>query len=318
MARGGHDLRKLHAAFAAAKAHKGRPTAILAKTKNGFGMGGAGESRMIAHQAKKFDTEALYQFRERFNLPVTDEDVENMNIFTPDPNSEEMNYLRSRRESLGGYMPVRVPKAAARTIAKVPRLSRYAQPSLPEGRENDIVKGLNQIDNGDTKGASPAMVNLVGSGTILMEVIEAANILRTEFGITAKLFSATSFSELFRDAEEIERRNRFDPLDKPRLSTVQKTLGTELPVVVASDYVRAVPQMISQYLPQRFVAIGTDGFGRSDQRANLRAFFEVDRQNIALAAIEALVREGQVKVELHHQALKKFGLGAGVPAPWTV
>lgn len=529
--RGGHDLRKLHAAFAAAKAHKGRPTVILAKTKKGFGMGGAGESRMIAHQAKKFDTEALYQFRERFNLPVTDEDVENMNIFTPDPDSEEMTYLRHRRESLGGYMPVRVPKAAARTITKVPDLSRYAkfaleadgkdmsttmaavrmmggllrdktfgerivpivadeartfgmdnlfrqigiyapdgqlyepedsgalmfykeavngqlleegiteagalsswvaaatsysihgmpmlpiyiyysmfgfqrvgdliwaaadqrargfllgatagkttlsgeglqhqdgtsqlmastvpncrsydpcfayelaviidygtkrmmeeqideffyitvmnenyaQPSLPEGCEEGIVKGIYQIENVGTK--SCAMVNLVGSGTILMEVIEAANILRTEFGITAKLFSATSFSELFRDAEEVERLNRFEPLHKPRLSTVQKILGTEIPVVVASDYVRAVPQMISQYLPQRFVALGTDGFGRSDQRANLRAFFEVDRHNIALAAIEALVREGQIKAELHHQALKKFGLGAGVPAPWTV
>lgn len=94
--------------------------------------------------------------------------------------------------------------------------------------------------------------------------------------------------------------------------------GSETPVIAASDYVRAVPQMISQHLPQRFVALGTDGFGRSDQRENLRAFFEVDRQNIALAAIEALVRDGKIDSQVQKDALKKFGMSAEKPASWTV
>lgn len=530
--RGGHDLRKLYAAFAAAKEHKGRPTVILAKTKKGYGMGGAGESRMIAHQAKKLDVEALYQFRARFGLPISDEDVEKIQLFTPDPNSEEMEYLRERREALGGYMPARVRTAPDAAMVKVPELAayakfaleangkemsttmaavrmmggmlkdksfgprlvpivadeartfgmdnlfrqvgiyapdgqlyepedagsmmfykeakngqlleegiteagalsswaaaatsysihgmpmlpiyiyysmfgfqrvgdliwaaadqrargfllgatagrttlsgeglqhqdgtshlisatipncrsydpafayelavimdhgtkrmmkeqidefyyitvmneNYAQPSLPAGSEDGIIKGLYKLDSQGADTAK-ARVNLVGAGTILLEVIEAAKILNDEFGIASDIFSATSFSELSRDAEETERQNRFDPQETPRQSHVQQMLGSEIPVIAATDYVRAVPQMIAQHLPQRFVALGTDGFGRSDQRASLRAFFEMDRQNIALAAIEALVRDGRIEAGVQKDALKKFGMSAGKPAPWTV
>ena len=114
------------------------------------------------------------------------------------------------------------------------------------------------------------------------------------------------------------RQNRFDPQETPRQSHVQQTLGTKIPVIAATDYVRAVPQMIAQHLSQRFIALGTDGFGRSDQRANLRAFFEVDRQHIALAAIEALVQEGMIDSAVHKEALEQFSLSQSKQSPWTV
>ena len=110
------------------------------------------------------------------------------------------------------------------------------------------------------------------------------------------------------------RDNTMPPLPWPSIAPP----FTEAPVIAATDYVRAVPQMIAQHISQRFVALGTDGFGRSDQRANLRTFFEMDRQNIALAAIEALVREGKIDAKVQKDALKKFGMNAGTPAPWTV
>ncbi|MEZ8127423.1 alpha-ketoglutarate dehydrogenase [Enterovibrio norvegicus] len=527
--RGGHDFRKLHAAFAAAKAHKGRPTVILAKTKKGFGMGGAGESRMIAHQAKSLDTDALYQFRDRFNLPISDSDVENLNIFVPDADSEEMTYLHARRKALGGYMPERVRVAPKETVVAVPDINtygkfalkadgkemsttmaavrmmggllkdpafgarvvpivadeartfgmnnlfrqigiyspdgqqyepedagsmmyykestsgqlleegiteagalsswaaaatsysihgmpmlpiyiyysmfgfqrigdliwaaadqrargfllgatagrttlsgeglqhqdgtsqliastipncrsydpafaselavifdygtkrmmeaqidefyyitvmneNYAQPSLTGGDEENIIKGLYELREYEQ---SNAMINLVGAGTIMMEVIAAARLLNEEFDIPTKVFSATSFSELARDAESVERQRRRNLDETSPTSHVEKILGATLPTVVATDYVRAVPQMIAQYLPQRFVALGTDGFGRSDQRENLRAFFEVDRYNIALTAIETLVREGKVDMSLQAAAIKAFNLDPHKPASWT-
>ena len=530
--RGGHDFRKLYAAFAAAKANKGSPTVILAKTKKGFGMGGAGESRMIAHQAKKLQTESLYEFRDRFQLPIADEDVEELNIFTLDKHSEEIEYLHERRTALGGYLPSRVRRAPAQSVAKVPDLQdyakfaieadgkemsttmaavrmmggmlkdknfgprivpivadeartfgmhnlfrqigiyapegqlyepedagsmlyykeaadgqlleegiseagalsswvaaatsysihqlpmlpiyiyysmfgfqrvgdliwaaadqrargfllgatagrttlsgeglqhqdgtshlvsatipncrsydpayayelavimnygskrmmdeqidefyyitvmneNYAHPSLPDGVTDDIIHGLyllnrTEVDNTQVK------VNLIGSGTILPEVIAAADLLQNDFNIATDIFSATSYSELSRDALEIERSNRFDPQASPRQSHVLKTLGSDFPVIAASDYVRAVPQMIAQHIPQRFIALGTDGFGRSDQRTHLRAFFEIDRYNIVLAAIEALVLDGRADVSVQQQALEKYGFSADKPSPWTV
>ena len=528
--RGGHSFRKLYAAFAAAKAHKGRPTVILAKTKKGYGMGRAGESRMIAHQAKTLDTEALFEFRERFGLPISDEDVEAMNIFTPDADSAEMRYLRERREALGGPMPTREREAPAAAVVPVPPLEKYAKfalqadgkemsstmafvrmlggmlkdkafgprivpivadeartfgmdnlfrqigiyspegqlyepedagsmlyykeardgqlleegiteagalaswtaaataysihgkpllpvyiyysmfgfqrvgdliwaaadqrargfligatagkttlsgeglqhqdgtshlvaatipncrsydpayayelavildhgarrmmesqvdefyyltvmnetqamPSMPDGVEDEILKGLYALSSHGPDKAK-ARVRLIGSGTILQEVIAAADLLDSEFGIASDVYSATSFSELSRDAEQTARLNRLDPRDTPRLSHVEQSLAGDDPVVVATDYVRAVPQMIAPYVSGRFVALGTDGFGRSDQRDHLRSFFEVNRHHVALAAIEALVRDGAVPPETQRTAIEAFGLTAG-PAPWT-
>jgi len=528
--RGGHDFRKLYAAFAAAKAHKGRPTVILAKTKKGFGMGRAGESRMIAHQAKKLDTEALFEFRERFQLPISDKDVEEMNIFTPDAESEELQYLRERREALGGYMPSRQRKAPDSAVVPVPDLKTYAKfaleadgkvmsttmafvrmlggmlkdktfgprivpivadeartfgmdnlfrqigiyapdgqrytpedaesmmyykeakngqlleegineagamaswtaaasaysihgkpmlpvyiyysmfgfqrvgdliwaaadqrargfligatagrttlsgeglqhqdgtsqliaatipncrsydpayvyelavivdhgsrrmmedqidefyyltvmnenhamPSMPEGVEEDILKGLYRLaSRGEDK--ENTRVRLLGSGTILQEVIAAADILHTEFGIASDIFGATSFSELARDAEETARQKRRHPNQAVPKSHVETLLEGDLPVIVATDYVRAVPNMIAPYVSGRFVSLGTDGFGRSDQRAHLRDFFEVSRYHIALAAIEAMVQQELVPAKIHGQAIKQFNLPESA-APWT-
>ena len=529
--RGGHDFRKLHAAFAAAKAHKGRPTVILAKTKKGYGMGNAGESRMTAHQSKKLDMEALVAFRDRFGLPLSEADLEGLKFFRPAEDSPEMVYLRQRRAALGGSMPARQTgkggdhprppelssygkfaieadgKEMSTTMAAVrmlggllkdktfgPRIvpivadeartfgmdnlfrqvgiyspkgqlyepedagsmmfykeakdgqlleegiteagaisswaaaataysahgvstlpfyiyysmfgfqrigdliwaaadqrprgfllgatagrttlsgeglqhqdgtspliastipncraydpafagelavimdhgmrrmmeeqvdefyyvtvmnENYAQPSLLPGSEADIVKGLYRFAS---RGQAEAeiRVRLLGSGTIMQQVIAAADLLAERFGIASDIYSATSFTELAREAREVERRNRLSAAEVPEISHAAQLLAGRMPVIAATDYVRALPQMIAPYLDGRFVALGTDGFGRSDTRVALRAFFEVDAKSIALAAIEALVREGHAGRPLLLEALAEFGVDAETPAPWTV
>jgi len=497
--RGGHDLRKLHAAFAAAKAHRGRPTVILAKTKKGYGMGGAGESRMTAHQAKKLDVEALKAFRDRFALPLDDADVAALKFCKPADDSPEMRYLRERRAALGGPLPRRnaaapvlpVPPLAAwgsfaldadgkemsTTMAAVrllggllkdpvlgPRVvpivadeartfgmaslfrqigiyapggQRYepedaasmlyyresadgqlleegineagamsswiaaatsyavhgltmlpvyiyysmfgfqrvgdliwaaadqrargflfgatagrttlggeglqhqdgsslvvaatvptcrawdpahagelavilehglqrmlveqrdefhyvtltnenvAMPSLPEGVREDLLRGLYRLE---THGDGPVQLRLVGSGAILREVQAAARTLAAEHGIACEVFSATSFAELAREAAECRRLDRIEPQDAPRVSHVERLLAGDAPVVAATDYVRAWPQLIAEYVDARYVTLGTDGFGRSDTRRRLREFFEVDAASIVQAALQALRR----------------------------
>jgi pyruvate dehydrogenase E1 component len=527
--RGGHDFRKLHAAFSAALAHKGRPTVILAKTKKGYGMGGAGESRMTAHQAKKLDIDALAAFRDRFDLPLSREQLESLSLYRPAEDSPEMRYLRDRRAALGGPMPARVRrtppgpavppretfaafatgaegKTMSTTVAAVRMLGgllkhkdfgarivpivadeartfgmdglfrqigiyapqgqlyepqdagsmlfykearngqlleegiteagaisswtaaataysvhgvpclpvyiyysmfgfqrvgdliwaaadqrargflfgatagrttlsgeglqhqdgssqliaatvpncrawdpayacelavilehgmkrmledqvdefhyvtmmneAYAQPSLPEGAEADILRGLWRLGGrGDPR--ATARVRLVGSGAILGEVVAAAEILAGEFGIASDLFSATSFSELERDARTVERRNRLEGPEARHVSHAARLLPGTTPVVAATDYVRAVPQMIAPYLDARLTTLGTDGFGRSASRGDLRAFFEVDRRSIALAAIDALVRGGRLDAGVHTRALAGLGRGDPERVPWT-
>ncbi|KSV66836.1 hypothetical protein N183_32790 [Sinorhizobium sp. Sb3] len=525
--RGGHDFRKLHAAFKAAKETKGRPTVILAKTKKGYGMGGAGESRMTAHQAKKLDVDSLKAFRDKFSLPLSDEQVERLEFYRPDDESPEITYLRSRRNELGGYLPQRRQKAdpltvppidnyaafaltsdgrenstttaavrvfsnlikdpgigqrvvpivadEARTFGManlfrqvgiyspvgqlyepedagsmlyykeavdgqlleegiteagaisswvaaatsysvhgVPMLpfyiyysmfgfqrvgdliwaaadqrargfligatagrttlggeglqhqdgsshlvastipncraydpayayemaiiidegarrmleqnrdeffyitamnENYSQPSMPANAREGIIKGMYRL--GPTE-QPDAAVRLVGAGAILPEVIAAGELLKKDWGIDASVYSATSFSELAREAAEIERENRLSPETKPRSSHVETLLSGEAPVVVATDYVRALPQLISPYVKARFVALGTDGFGRSDTRAALRTFFEVDKHNVAVAALAALAGEGKVDTKIVSEAIRNYGIDAGAPAPWTV
>ena len=529
--RGGHDFRKLHAAFAAAKAHKGRPTVILAKTKKGYGMGNAGESRMTAHQSKKLDMEALVAFRDRFGLPLSEADLEGLKFYRPAEDSPEMAYLRQRRAALGGSMPVRQTgrggdhprppelssygrfateadgKEMSTTMAAVrmlggllkdkafgPRIvpivadeartfgmdnlfrqvgiyspkgqlyepedagsmmyykeakdgqlleegiteagaisswtaaataysahgvstlpfyiyysmfgfqrigdliwaaadqrprgfllgatagrttlsgeglqhqdgtspliastipncraydpafagelavimdhgmrrmmeeqvdefyyvtvmnENYAQPSLQPGCEADIIKGLYRFASRGEAG-SEIRFRLLGSGTIMQQVIAAADLLAERFGIASDIYSATSFTELAREAREVERRNRLSAAEVPEICHAARLLAGRMPVIAATDYVRALPQMIAPYLDARFVALGTDGFGRSDTRVALRAFFEVDAKSIALAAIEALVREGHAGRPLLLEALAEFGVDADAPAPWTV
>ncbi|RTL56386.1 MAG: alpha-ketoglutarate dehydrogenase [Rhodocyclaceae bacterium] len=527
--RGGHDLRKLHAAFSAAQAHKGRPTVILAKTKKGYGMGGAGESRMTAHQAKKLDIDALRAFRDRFRLPLADEDLEQLNFYRPAEDSAELAYLRARREALGGYLPQRsrlappvaippladyaqfalqaegkemstttaavrlfsnllkdkalgpriVPIVAdeARTFgmanlfrqvgiysplgqlyepedagsmlyyreardgqlleegiteagaisswiaaataysvhgmamlpfyiyysmfgfqrvgdliwaaadqrargfligatagrttlggeglqhqdgsshimaATIPNCraydpafagelavildhgarrmleqqqdefyyvtvmnENYAQPSLPEGAAADVVRGLYRYAPRQGKDEGRPWVRLMGSGTILREAIAAAELLREDWQVDSELWSATSFSELAKEAREVERWNRLHPDQPPRIAHGAACLSGEVPVIAATDYVCAYPQLIAAYIDAPYVTLGTDGFGRSDTRSALRRFFEVDRHHIALAALHALARQGRVAADVPAAAIRRYGLDADTPAPWT-
>ncbi len=529
--RGGHDARKLFAAFAAARAHRGRPTVILAKTKKGYGMGSAGESRMTAHQAKKLDVDALLAYRDRFALPLSNEQVSTLSFCKPAPDSREMQYLAARRESLGGSMPRRernapatlaVPPLAgygqfaldaankemstttaavrmlggllkdpqlgprivpivadeARTFgmanlfrqvgiyssvgqlyepedagsmlyyreardgqlleegiteagaisswvaaatsysahgvtmlpvyiyysmfgfqrvgdliwaaadqrargfllgatagrttlggeglqhqdgsshvvaATVPNCraydpafacelavildagarrmleqqrdefyyitvmnENYAQPSLIPGSEAGILKGMYRFRSFGPEQQTTSRVRLLGSGAILREVIAAAELLAEEFGVASEVFSATSFSELARDAAEVERMRRLGADPDARRNHVEDLLPGRAPVIAATDYVRAYPQLIAPYVQARFVALGTDGFGRSDSRSALRAFFEVDRRSIVLAALEALVSEGHLPHAILRDAATRFAVDPASPAPWTI
>ncbi len=521
--RGGHDFRKLYAAMRAAREHKGQPTVILAKTKKGYGMGGAGESRMTSHQQKKLDVEALMAFRDRFKLPLSDDDVTQMRFYKPAEDSVEMKYLHERRAALGGYLPQRrtlceplpVPpvdeharfalqaegKEMSTTMAVVRQFSNllkapalgprivpivadeartfgmanlfrqvgiyspdgqlyepedagsmlyykesrdgqlleegiteagalsswvaaatsysvhgvtmlpfyiyysmfgfqrvgdliwaaadqrargfligatagrttlggeglqhqdgsshvvaatipncraydpafageaavivdhgaremvqnqqdvfyyltvtnenYAQPSIPADAHDGIIRGMYRYA---THGDGQAALRLMGSGAILREVIAAAQLLWDDWQVSSETWSVTSFSELARDAREAERRQM---LGDPTQSYLDQCLPDTLPVVAATDYVRAYPQLIASYLRGRYTVLGTDGFGRSDTRPALRGFFEVDRRWVVLAALHALVREGKQEATVLAQAMQKYGIDPSGAAPWS-
>jgi pyruvate dehydrogenase E1 component len=528
--RGGHDFRKLYAAFLAAKSHVGQPTVILAKTKKGYGMGGAGESRMTAHQAKKLDFDALKAFRDRFSLPLSDLEVEALHFLKPSQDSAEMRYVRDRRKALGGAIPSRITKSAesltvpsvesyakfareangkemsttmafarmlsgllkdasigqrvvpivadeARTFgmanlfrqigiyspegqlyepedagsmlayreakdgqlleegiteagalsswvaaatsysvhgksmlpfyiyysifgfqrvgdliwaaadqrargfllgatsgrttlsgeglqhqdgsshvmaAMVPNCrsydpafagelavildhgmrrmleeqvdefyyitlmnENYAQPSIPEGIDEQIVQGMycyrNEVCEGE--GTVPS-VRLLGSGAIFREVEAAAQLLKTDWGVSAEVWSVTSFSELAKQAREVDRWNRLNPEAAVRESYVSKCLSGGAPVIAATDYVRAWPQLISEYVNARFISLGTDGFGRSDTRTALRDFFEVSRHHIVLAAIDGLVHDGVLPRSLLGEVISKYKIQQARGPSW--
>ena len=526
--RGGHDSRKLHAAFSAAKVHVGQPTVILAKTKKGYGMGGAGESRMTSHQQKKLDLEALREFRHRFNLPLSDEDLVQMRFFRPAEDSHEVTYVRQRRAALGGFLPARrreapavaVPplaeygqfavaaqgKEMSTTIAVVrlfsnllkdatlgPRIvpivadeartfgmanlfrqvgiyspmgqlyepedagsllayreatngqlleegiteagalsswvaaatsysvhgvpmlpffiyysmfgfqrvgdliwaaadqrsrgflvgatagrttlggeglqhqdgssqlvaatiptcraydpafacelaviidfaarqmmerqddvfyyltvmnESYPQPSLPAGVEGDIIKGMYRLGANEAEGTQ-GRVRLLGSGAILREVIAAGELLARDWRVAAEIWSVTSYSELAREAREVQRWNRLHPEAPARVSHVERYLSGTAPIIAASDYVRAYPQLIGPFVAARFVAMGTDGFGRSDTRSALRRFFEVDRHHIVVSALHELALIGSVPRSAVAAAVKRYDIDADSPAPWN-
>ena len=527
--RGGHDLVKIHAAYHAAARTTGRPTVILAQTKKGYGMGETGQGRMTTHQQKKLERDDLVAFRNRFALPLTDEQAANLEFFKPADDSPEMRYLRERRAALGGLVPARSSTAAP---VPVPPLSRYgafaiaadgkemsttmafvrmltallkdpalgarivpivadeartfgmanlfkqvgiysfngqtyepedigsvlsyreatdgqileegiseagalsswtaaatshsvhglamlpfyiyysmfgfqrvgdliwaaadqrsrgfllgatagrttlggeglqhqdgssllqastvpncraydpcfaaefavildhgmramlerqedvfyyvtlmnenyAQPSLPAGVEADIVKGLYRFGVHAPVGAAAGRVRLLGSGTSLREVIAAAELLAGEWSVEAEVWSATSFAELDREAREVERWNRLHPAQPPRLAHLARCLHGDDPVVAASDYVCAWPQRAGAHVAAPFTALGTDGFGRSDTRAELRRFFEVDRGHVVLAALTALRDQGRVSVQACERAIERFGIATEAPAAWS-
>jgi len=523
--RGGHDLKKLYAAYNQAINTKGKPSVILAKTKKGYGMGKAGESQMTAHQAKKLDFEALKVFRDKFSLPMNDRDIENLKFYKPEESSQEIQYLKSKRAKLGGFIPQRkftevsikippiekyaqfafdgsdrlvsttmnitrllsgllrnkeigprlVPIVAdeARTFgmanlfqqvgiyspegqlyepedastimsykeskdgqlleegineagalsswvaaatsysnhsfpmlpfyifysmfgfqrvgdliwaaadqmprgfligatagrttlsgeglqhqdgssqiiaSTVPNLKsydpcfayelatifdygarrmmeecknefyyitvgneKYANPKAPKNIQKQIIQGgyLFEKNEGETN------INLLGSGPILRESIEAAKILKEEFNIGSHVYSITSFTELSKQAREVERSNRLTAIEKKEKSFVQKLINNEDPIIASSDYTRAYPQLISSYLSNSFVALGTDGFGRSDTRENLRKFFEIDKLQIVIAALDALCDQGKIPKSVLKSALKKYHINANSEHPWN-
>ncbi|AXE94075.1 alpha-ketoglutarate dehydrogenase [Paraburkholderia terricola] len=530
--RGGHDVRKLHAAYARALAHRGQPTVILAKTMKGFGMGASGQGRMTTHQQKKLGFDDLKAFRDRFRLPLTDDDVEQVKFYKPAEDSPEMQYLHARRAALGGYLPRRrrvasagltvppmsswgqfaldangremsttmalvrmltallkdgevgprvvpivadeartfgmanmfrqvgiysplgqmyepedlgsmlyyredtkgqileegiseagavsswIAAATSYSVHDLPMLpfyiyysmfgfqrigdliwaaadqrargfligatsgkttlggeglqhqdgtshlaastipncraydpafayelaaivdegmremveaqrdvfyyvtvmnENYAQPSVPGGdlqalREG-ILKGIYPLGEQTQPATSAvsAQVQLLGAGAILGEVIAAQRLLRDDWQVEAAVWSVTSFTELQRDGMTSEREARLgEATSAPYITKALET--SQGPVIAATDYVRALPELIRAYVPRRYVTLGTDGFGRSDTRQALREFFEVDRKAIVIAALKALADEGAIEASVLMEARRKYRGDAAVGA----
>ncbi len=516
--RGGHDPHKVYAAYAAAVAHKGQPTVILAKTVKGYGMGEAGEGQNPTHQMHDMAESALRAFRDRFQIPISDDEIAKAPFYLPDAESPEMRYMHERREALGGFLPARkteapeleLPELSAfdallkgtgeremsstmaavrilqiltrdKKIGKnvvpiVPDESRtfgmegmfrrlgiyssvgqlydpvdsdqmayyreekdgqilqegineagamasfvaagtsyashgvqmipfymfysmfgfqrvgdlawaagdmqcrgfllggtagrttlageglqhqdgqshtyagtipscisydpayayelaviihdglhrmynedesvyyyvtvmnekYPQPPMPSGVESGILKGLYRVREGQGNGPS---VQLLGSGAILREVLAAAEVLEHDHGLTADVWSATSFSELARDGQDTDRWNMMHPNEDRRLCYVERQLAsTSGPVIAASDYIRSFAEQIRAYVPREYRTLGTDGWGRSDGREKLRQFFEVHRNYICIAALSALARDGSVDRDTVARAILKYGI----------
>jgi pyruvate dehydrogenase E1 component len=528
--RGGSDPVKVYAAYASAAKHSGEPTVILAKTVKGYGMGEAGEGQMITHQQKKMGLEALRKFRDRFSIPVTDSNLEQIPFLTLPEGSAEQRYLQERRKQLGGSLPQRRRKSTSIAIPElsafsaqlastderevsttmafvrilntllrdkaigrfvvpiVPDESRtfgmegmfrqlgifsqigqlykpqdadqlmyyredksgqmlqegineagamsswiaaatsystsnvpmipfyiyysmfglqrvgdlawaagdlrargfllggtagrttlngeglqhedghshllaatipncvsydptfayevaviiqdglrrmfkdqedvyyyitlmnenYPHPAMPKGVEDGIRRGM-YLFHADIAMNKGPRVQLLGSGTILREVIAAADLLRKDFGVAANIWSCPSFNELRRDGLAAERWNLLHPTEPPRSSYVEECLATHTgPVVAATDYMRAFAEQIRPYVPSRYLCLGTDGFGRSDYRVALRKFFEVNRHYVAIAALKLLADEGAVPKAKVSEAITKYGIDPDSPPPWTV
>jgi pyruvate dehydrogenase E1 component len=193
----------------------------------------------------------------------------------------------------------------------------YSHPAMPKGAEEGIRRGIYQFrDAGEKKGPR---VQLLGSGTILREVIAAAELLERDYGVLADIWSCPSFNELRRDGLEAERWNLLHPTEAPRKSYVEECLAPRQgPVIAATDYMRAFADQIRPYVPRRYVCLGTDGFGRSDYRIALRKFFEVDRHYVAVAALKALADESTLPKQKVADAIAKYGIDAERSPPWKM
>lgn len=525
--RGGHDPVKIYAAYAAAMRTKGQPTVILVQSTKGYGMGASGQGANTSHQTKKLAHDDLRQFRERFGLPLSDDDLDNARLYFPGENSPEVRYLKERRAALGGFVPQRrqearpvnlatpdlytsfhsdsgtreisttmtfvriltklmrdsavgsrvVPIVAdeARTfgmqdmfrqfgiyspwgqrytpqdsdqlafyredikgqileegISEAGSLSswiaagtswshsdqpmlpcyifysmfgfqrvadliwnaadcqargfllgatagrttlsgeglqhedgqshiyaatiptcrsydpafsyevaviaedgvrrmmtegengfyyitlyneNYPHPAMPAGAEEGIRRGIYKLRT-STFAKDKPRVQLIGSGTILREVLLAATKLEEEFGIAADVWSATSFGELRKDGIACDRWNMLHPTETPRVPYVTEQLQWEDgPFIAATDFTRSYPDLVRNWIPGRFTVLGTDGFGRSDTRVALRDFFEVDARYIALAALTSLVEEGEFPREELAAAISRLGIEADKPSP---
>ena len=196
----------------------------------------------------------------------------------------------------------------------------YAHPAMPERAEEGIVKGMylfREVESGKWEVGKPA-VQLLGSGTILREVIAAAELLKKDFGVSADIWSVTSFNELRRDGLDCERWNMLHPEASRRASYVEQCLaGRSGPVIAATDYIKSYADQIRPYIPGRYKVLGTDGFGRSDTRKKLRRFFEVDRFHIAVAALKALADEGAIESSEVSRAIRLYRIDPDKPNPVT-
>jgi pyruvate dehydrogenase E1 component len=194
----------------------------------------------------------------------------------------------------------------------------YAHPAMPAGVEQDILKGMYLYSSAKPGGKSPR-VQLLGSGTILREVIAAAELLAADFGVAVDVWSCPSFTELRREGMEVERWNLLHPEDKPRQTHVEKCLeGHGGPLVAATDYMRTFADQIRPFVKRTYKVLGTDGFGRSDYRKKLRRFFEVDRHYVTVAALKTLSEDGAIPVSTVTHAIKKYGIDIDKPCPWLV
>ena len=192
----------------------------------------------------------------------------------------------------------------------------YVHPALPEGAEDGILRGMYRLREA-AGSKNPPRVQLLGAGTLLREALAAGEVLERDWGVAADVWSVTSFTELRRDGLNAERHHRLHPDAEPILSWVERCLApTTGPIVAVSDYLRAVPDLIRTWVPRRYVTLGTNGFGRSDTRAALRRFFEVDRHHIAVAALQALADEGTLDRAPVRQALARYGIDPDPPNPW--
>ena len=189
----------------------------------------------------------------------------------------------------------------------------YQHPEMPKNINEDIIKGIYKFSESKTKGPK---VQLMGSGVILREVIEAANILEKDFKVSSTVFSVTSFTEVRRDSLDVERWNMRNPEKVEKQSVLDKIIvDLESPIITATDYMKSFAEQIATFLPNKFISLGTDGFGRSDSREALRDFFEVDRYHIVIAALKALTERKEIDKSVLLQAIKKYKIVNDKPNP---
>lgn len=193
----------------------------------------------------------------------------------------------------------------------------YEQPALPSGAEEAILKGMYLFQKGEDNDS--LRVQLLGSGTIFRESIAAVQLLKEDWNIEADLWSCPSFTELAREGQTYERWNRLHPTETQKVPHVTRCLAeSKGPVIASTDYVRAFAEQIRAYVPSSYTVLGTDGFGRSDTRENLRSFFEVNRYHIVIAALKALVDAGDLEASKVEVALAKYNINSDKIEPWLV
>jgi pyruvate dehydrogenase E1 component len=193
----------------------------------------------------------------------------------------------------------------------------YVHPAMPDGAEEGIIKGIYKLKSTGSK--NKLRVRLLGGGTILREVLAAAEMLSNDWNIDADIFSVTSFNELARDGLATERWNMLHPQETPRVPFITEVLGDDdSPVISSTDYMKSYSDQVREYVPANFVALGTDGFGRSDTREKLREFFEVDRRYVTIAALHALAMDGKIENSVVANAIQQYAVDPDKPNPTTV